>query len=121
MPLLVPYFLAGHPCRAARASRPRAYSELASHCRRLHTADSTGGLTGVEDQRHRPSYTVSPTGQRLKRRPPLPAAAQAVGLHKKGPSTKPEPVNGKMWPSTCRSDMTTGQRATSRYCDSNSR
>ncbi len=43
----------GDPWRAARASRPRAYSELASHCRRLHTADSTAGLTGVEDQRRR--------------------------------------------------------------------
>ena len=32
-------------------------------------------------QRHRPSYPVSPAGQRLIRRAPLPGAAQAVGRH----------------------------------------
>ena len=37
-------------------------------------------------QRHRPSYTVSPAGQRLKRSRPAVGAAQAVGRHKKSPA-----------------------------------
>ncbi len=36
-------------------------------------------------QRHRPSYTVSPAGQRLKRSRPAVEAAQAVGRYKKAP------------------------------------
>ncbi len=45
-------------------------------------AGSTARLQLPESsQRLRPSYTVSPAGQRLKRRAPLPGAAQAVGRH----------------------------------------
>ncbi len=51
-----------------------------------HAAGSTASLhLGGSSQRHRPSYTVSPAGQRLKRSRPAVGAAQAVGRHKKAP------------------------------------
>ncbi len=68
------------PCGAARASRPRGNGAP-------HAAGSTAGPQKEKNnQRHRPSYTVSPAGQRLKRSRPAPGAAQAVGRHKKSPA-----------------------------------
>ncbi len=73
-----PSWCPGHPCGAARASRP---------CRDVHPARPALPLAYPwrSSQRHRPSYTVSPAGQRLKHIRPALGAAQAVGRHKKAP------------------------------------
>ena len=72
LPLLVPCFLAH--------TRP-----LLCPRRSMRPSTSEPAVFPYTNQRHRPSYTVSPAGQRFKHSRPAVGAAQAVGRHKKAP------------------------------------
>ncbi len=84
LPLLVPCFLARtrpllRPRRSMRHSTSEPAASWVTHGRLYRRA-----APSENSQRHRPSYTVSPAGQRLKCSPAV-GAAQAVGRHKKAP------------------------------------
>ena len=66
--------------RGRSTSEPAA-KKMTTRDRLYHRAART-----EYSQRLRPSYTVSPAGQPLKRRRPAPGAAQAVGRTKKTPA-----------------------------------
>ncbi len=86
VPLLVPCFLArAKPLLVPRRSMWRSTGEPAVPGVSASAAGSTAGLPMEKQPAARPSYTISPAGQRLKRSRPAVGAAQAVGRQKKAP------------------------------------
>ncbi len=79
--------------RPGANEKPRRSAARASRSREIpHAAGSTAGWAPSNSQRRRPSYTVSPAGQRLKRSPAAVGAAQGVGRHKKTPPGRALPA-----------------------------
>ncbi len=87
LPLLVPCVLARTRPPLANPAIHAAQHERAGRVKLRRKRGRLYRWPGYSEvsQRHRPSYTVSPAGQRLKRSHPAVGAAQAVGRHNKAP------------------------------------